>query len=43
MLRKTESRLIYLQQLGRGLRTNDDEEITVYDFPNNYLNIEMYY
>lgn len=43
MLRKTESRLIYLQQLGRALSTkgNEEELVTVYDIANNYLKYNL--
>ena len=43
MLRKTESRLIYLQQLGRALSTreNKQEIVTVYDIANNYLKYNL--
>ena len=37
MLRPTQSSIIYTQQLGRGLRKNDDKEyLTVLDFIGNY-------
>ena len=37
MLRKTESAIIFVQQLGRGLRKTDDKEYTlVLDFIGNY-------
>lgn len=39
MLRPTQSAIIFVQQLGRGLRkTNEKEYLTVIDFIGNYLN-----
>lgn len=39
MLRPTESAIIFVQQLGRGLRTAEDKEyLTVIDFIGNYQN-----
>ena len=37
MLRPTESRILWLQQFGRGLRkTNDDKQLTVIDYIGNH-------
>ena len=37
MLRETESSIIFIQQLGRGLRKSDNKEyVTVIDFIGNY-------
>lgn len=39
MLRQTESSIIFIQQLGRGLRKHDEKEyLTVIDFIGNYKN-----
>ncbi|MFU8690799.1 DUF3427 domain-containing protein [Rossellomorea sp. FS2] len=39
MLRQTQSSIIFIQQLGRGLRKHDDKEyVTVIDFIGNYKN-----
>ncbi|GAF08792.1 DNA/RNA helicase of DEAD/DEAH box family [Paenibacillus pini JCM 16418] len=39
MLRKTESSIIFIQQLGRGLRKHADKEfVTIIDFIGNYKN-----
>lgn len=39
MLRATQSSIIFIQQLGRGLRKHDDKEyVTVIDFIGNYTN-----
>ncbi|WP_250130250.1 helicase-related protein [Jeotgalicoccus sp. WY2] len=39
MLRQTESSIIFVQQLGRGLRKHEDKEfLTVIDFIGNYKN-----
>ncbi|CAM2861266.1 DUF3427 domain-containing protein [Salinicoccus roseus] len=42
MLRQTQSSIIFIQQLGRGLRKHDDKEyLTVIDFIGNYRNNYM--
>ncbi len=42
MMRKTDSRIIYLQQLGRVLSSDTSREIPiVFDLVNNYLNINL--
>ena len=42
MFRKTESPIVFLQQLGRALTTNTDcERITVFDFVANHKNIHV--
>lgn len=42
MLRNTESSIIFIQQLGRGLRKDDSKEfVTVIDFIGNYKNSYM--
>lgn len=42
MARPTESRLVYNQQLGRGLSSDPDAEpTTVFDLVNNYLNFDI--
>lgn len=42
MLRRTQSSIIFIQQLGRGLRKHDDKEyLTVIDFIGNYRNNYM--
>lgn len=42
MLRQTKSSIIFIQQLGRGLRKHDDKEyLTVIDFIGNYKNNYM--
>ncbi|UUV98166.1 DUF3427 domain-containing protein [Vagococcus luciliae] len=42
MLRNTESNIIFIQQLGRGLRKDDSKEfVTVIDFIGNYQNNYM--
>ena len=42
MLRQTKSSIIFIQQLGRGLRKHDDKEyLTVIDFIGNYRNNYM--
>ncbi|MEK4630070.1 MAG: DEAD/DEAH box helicase [Solibacillus sp.] len=39
MLRQTQSSIIFIQQLGRGLRKHDDKEyVTIIDFIGNYKN-----
>ncbi|OPA73459.1 NgoFVII family restriction endonuclease [Paenibacillus selenitireducens] len=39
MLRQTQSSIVFIQQLGRGLRKHDDKEfVTIIDFIGNYKN-----
>ena len=39
MLRPTESPIVFVQQLGRGLRKADDKEyVVIIDFIGNYMN-----
>ena len=39
MLRPTQSAIVFVQQLGRGLRKNDDKEyVVILDFIGNYKN-----
>ena len=39
MLRQTQSSIIFIQQLGRGLRKHDSKDyVTIIDFIGNYKN-----
>lgn len=41
LLRPTQSPTVYLQQIGRGLRKQEDKKLYIIDFISNYKNVEF--